>query len=102
MERRGRFYGLKIRGGERIRPSNCSKILGVCFDSNITFRSHLKFGENALIPKLKKRMGALKFLRKLISAKQSKKLAEGLKMCRILHGIHVWENMLPKVTVEKV
>ena len=59
-------------------------------------------GENILIPKLTKRMGALKFLRKWMSAKQRKKLAKGLIMSRILYGIQVWGNMVTKTTVEKV
>ena len=61
--------------GERIRLSNWIMILGVCFDSNLTFRSHLEMGENVLIPQWKKRRRALKFLGKWMSTNQRKGLA---------------------------
>lgn len=74
--------------------------MGVCFDSNLTFRSCLETGEKALIPQLKIRMGALKFLGKWMSTKQRKKLAEALIMSKILYGIHVSGNMVSKTTIE--
>ena len=49
----------KNKKREKIRPSNATKILGMSFDASLTFKSHFNVGEHALIPKLKKKIGAL-------------------------------------------
>ena len=48
------------------------KILGMCFDANMKFKSHFEFGEHGLIPKLQKKKGALKFLHKRMTLKQKR------------------------------
>ena len=53
-------------------------------------------------PKVEEENGVLKFLRKWMTIKQRKKLAEGLIMSQILCGINVWEKLVPKTTIEKV
>ena len=45
----------KNKKGENIKPLSWTKILGMCFDTNFTFKSHFEVGENQMIPKLKKK-----------------------------------------------
>ena len=80
----------KNKKGKNIRPSNANKILGICFDANLTIKSHFNVGEHTLIPKHSYKLGALKFLGHLMSIKQRKKLTDGVTMSQILYGIAVW------------
>ena len=47
--------------GERIKPRDSAKILGIVFNKTLSWNNHLEIGKEALIPKLKKKLGALKF-----------------------------------------
>ena len=64
----------KNKKGENIKPLSWTKILRICFYANLSFKSHFEVGENALIPKLKKKLGALKFLSRKMTIQQMKKL----------------------------
>ena len=47
--------------GEKITPNSHAKLLGVTFNSNLLWTNHLLTGKDALIPKLKQSLGALRF-----------------------------------------
>ena len=87
----------KNKKGENIRPWSWTKILGMCFDANLTFKSHFEVGEHAMIPKLKKKLGALKFLGRKMMLKQGKKMADGVLMSGILYWIKVWGKSIVNI-----
>ena len=55
-----------------------------------------------MIPKLKKKLGVLKFLGQKMTMQQRKKMADGVIMSRILYEITVWENLLSRTQLERV
>ena len=75
--------------GERIRPLESAKILGIIFIKTLSWSSHLDIGKEALIPKLKKKLGALKFTSKYATYKAKLKLANGCIMSHIIYGIQI-------------
>ena len=76
--------------GERISPSNNAKILGILFMKTMVWRDYLEVGKDAVILRLKKKLGALKFTCKYASVKAREKLAHGCIMSVLLYGIQVW------------
>ena len=50
--------------GDKIKPSDSAKILGITFNKTLSWTNHLEVGKDSLVQKLKKRLGALKFTSK--------------------------------------
>ena len=76
--------------GENIRPANCAKILGVIFNKSLVWREFLEVGKEAMVGKLKRKLGALKFASKFSTYNTRIKLANGCIMSIITYGIQVW------------
>ena len=47
--------------GNRIKPMDTAKILGITFNKTLSWNNHIEISKDALVPKLKKKLGALKF-----------------------------------------
>ena len=73
-----------------IRPGTSLRILGGNFHRNLSWTAHLEVGENALLPALRKRLGALKHLSKEIPKKCRLILANGLIMSKIVYLLPLW------------
>ena len=71
-------------------PANCAKILGVIFSKNLIWKEFIESGKEAMVGKLKRKLGALKFAGKFSSFKTRLKLANGCIMSTIIYGIQVW------------
>ena len=87
---------------EHIVPANSAKILGLIFNKTLTWRDFIEVGKEAMVVKLKKKLGALKFAGKYATYKARLKLANGCIMSIITYGIQVWgihckANVLSKV-----
>ena len=73
--------------GQRIKPFDNAKVLGIIFNKTLSWTNHLEVGKDALIPKLKKKLGALKFTSCKASYKAKIKLAHGCIMSNIIYGL---------------
>ena len=87
---------------EHIVPANSAKILGVIFNKTLTWKDFIEVGKEAMVVKLKKKLGALKFAGKYATYKTRLKLANGCIMSIITYGIQIWgihckANVLSKV-----
>ena len=76
--------------GENIKLANCAKILGVIFNKALVWREFLEVGQEAMVGKLKRKLGALKFASKFSTYNTRIKLANGCIMSIITYGIQVW------------
>ena len=65
---------------EHIVPTNSAKILGIIFNKTLTWRDFIEVGKEAMVIKLKKKLGALKFAGKYATYKARLKLANGCIM----------------------
>ena len=72
---------------ENIRPLTSAKILGVRFSKSLTWKDFLEVGTEAIIPKLKKKLGALKFTCRKASYNAKLKLAHGCIMSQYVYII---------------
>ena len=75
---------------EHIVPANSAKILGVIFSKNLIWKEYIESGKDAMVGRLKRKLGALKFAGKFSSFKSRLKLANGCIMSIIIYGIQVW------------
>ena len=87
---------------EHIVPANSAKILGVIFNKTLVWKDFIEMGKEAMVVKLKKKLGALKFASKYATYKTRLKLANGCIMSVITYGIQIWgihckANVLSKV-----
>ena len=74
-------------------------ILGLIFSKTITWRDYLESGKEAIIPKLMKKLGALKFTCRNTSYKAKEKLAHGCFINTLVYIIHIWGlHTKPSVT----
>ena len=80
----------KNEKNENIKPQNSAKILGIVFSKSLTWKEYLEVGKEAIVPKLKKKLGALKFTCRKASFNAKLKLAHGYIMSHIIYGIQVW------------
>ena len=76
--------------GENIKPAESAKILGVIFNKALVWREFLEVGQEAMVGKLKRKLGALKFASKFSTYNTRIKLANGCIMSIITYGIQVW------------
>ena len=89
--------------GKTILDSKDCKILAVCIQNNMSWQSHLETGKDALLPQIRKGLGALYHLGKKVLQKSRLSLANGLILRRLLYLIPLWggasANYVRKVQV---
>ena len=90
------------KDGKGIVPKNTAIILGLVFSSNMLWNNYLEIGQKALIPNLKKKLGALKFTSNLANFQTKKCLIDGIIMSKIVYGICVWGLSASASMVRKV
>ena len=73
-----------------MRPKQEVRILGANIRNNLTWGSHLKTGEKAVIPAIQKKMGALWLVSKYLPKAARLRLANGIIMSRIVYLIQLW------------
>ena len=92
----------KDEKGKHIVPANCAKILGIIFSKSLTWRDFIETGNKAMVGKLKRKLGALKFASKFSTYKTRLKLANGCIMSVITYGIQVWGVHCKATVLSKV
>ena len=78
--------------GERkvITQTKENRLLGINLHENLTWNSHLSTGEKSIIPAVRKKLGALKFMSKTVPQKGRLLLANGMLISKIIYLIPVW------------
>ena len=76
--------------GDNIAPKESAKLLGVTLYKTLSWREYLEVGKSAMVPNLKRKLGALKFTSKFASRNAKIKLAHGVIMSKIIYAIQVW------------
>ena len=72
--------------GEHVRPKETQRVLGVCLETS----------EKAILPMIRKKLGALWLVSKFLPRKATLKLANGLIIGRLCYGIQVWGTCTAK------
>ena len=79
------------------------RILGVNIQANMSWTEHLDFGKKALLPHVRKQLGALVHLGKKVPLNCRRTLATGLILSRIQYVISIWgtgtENQIRRAQV---
>ena len=78
------------QGQEEILDSHFTRILEANVQSNMLWQSHLKSGKKALLPHVRKLLGQLKHIGKLIPIASRKNLARGLILSRLSYCMPLW------------
>ena len=73
-----------------IHPKKDSILLGATLQKNTTWQSHLNKGENALLPKMRKRLGALKHVGKDLTKEAKLLLVNGHLISHLLYLLPIW------------
>ena len=85
---------------EVVSDSKYCRILGINVQNNFTWNAHLETGAKALLPSLRKSLGALKVSGKQVPTGSRNTLARGLLLNRITYLISVWgggtQNLIRK------
>ena len=76
--------------GENIVLSSSAKLLGITFNTYMILISHFSIGEYALLQKLKKKKGALKYTSNKASINIKNKLVNLVIMSLIVYLITIW------------
>ena len=74
------------------------RVLGINFQSNLSWNSHLEVGPKALLPRIRKQLGALKQLGAKVPRKCRKTLASGFLLSKVNYLLPVWGNTTEKYT----
>ena len=85
-----------------ISPKESAKILGITFNKALNWREYVEVGKNAMVPKLKRKLGALKFTSRKASRNAKIKLAHGCIMSNITYGLQVLVLHCSKSVLKKV
>ena len=73
-----------------ILDTGMCRILGTNLQANMSWLAHLETGERALLPAVRKSLGALQKLGKIVPRECRKTLAEGLIVSKLLYLLPVW------------
>ena len=73
-----------------IKCQTSTRLLGLNLQNDMSWRAHLESGEKALLPTLRRRLGALRHVGKYISRKGKLTLTNGLILSKIMYMIPVW------------
>ena len=86
------YLDIRTDAGEekRITDKGTSRILGINLQANMTWTAHLETGDKALLPGIRRQLGALRQLGNKLPLRCRKQLAEGLILSRFLYLIPVW------------
>ena len=86
--------------GKNIQPIIEHRTLGINLKRDLTWGSNLKYGEKAVIPDLRKKLGILWLVSKYFDTQARLKLANGLIMSKIIYMIQLWGSIRPSWIME--
>ena len=76
--------------GKKIKPSEDCRLLGVRLSRDLKWRSHIQSDDAAILKRISKRLGALKFVGRIIERNRRITLANGLINSLIVYAIQLW------------
>ena len=82
---------------ETIKTSKHCRILGLNVQENLAWTAHLETGSKPLLPSLRKNLGALRNLGKLIPQQSRNTIARGLIISRLTYLISIWGGATPNL-----
>ena len=97
-QKRGRIVGTPPNLNVQDKPgtyktienSPYSRVLGANLQGNLSWYTHLESGKKALLPIVRKQIGRLKLLGKMIPAKSRANLARGMIQSRLNYLLPLW------------
>ena len=75
-----------------ISDVNYCRILGANLKNNQSWEAHLTTGKKAILPAVRRQLGALQSLRHVLSRKAKLQLVNSLILSRLIYGISLWGN----------
>ena len=82
---------LNDKGEEKVvKPTKYIRLLGVNWEQNLSWNSHISTGEKALLPATRRQLGALKYISGQVPLKSKLLLANSLIVSRIVYAITIW------------
>ena len=75
-----------------ILDSPYSRFLGMNLKNNMSWDAHLNTGKRAILPAIRKHLGALSSLRQCLSRKAKLQLANSFVVSKLLYGACLWGN----------
>ena len=76
--------------GEQVKPKAHQRILGITFSQGLNWEAHLETAPKAVLPSVRKKIGALWLALKYLPKESRLKLANVLILGRLCYGIVVW------------
>ena len=76
---------------------NC-RFFGTHFKNDLKWDDNIEYGKKAILPMVRKQLGALSKLKNTISKKGKLHIVNGLIVSRILYGIGIWGNTSENIT----
>ena len=79
-----------------IKAGKDTLLLGATLQDNTTWQSHLETGDNALIPKIRRKLGVIKHIARDFTQEAKLLLINGYVMNQILYLIPLWSGTCEK------
>ena len=79
---------------EHVTDSVYCRILGGNIKNDLSWEAHLETGRKAILPAIRRQLGALSKLQGVMSRKARLQLANGLVISRLAYIISLWGNYL--------
>ena len=79
-----------------IKSEQQCRLLGGTLQENMSWAAHLEWGEDALLPAARKKLGVLKHIGKSLPKKSKKLLMDGLVLSKIRYLISIWGGAAEK------
>ena len=95
--------GQRTTQDKLITDKTSLRILGLNFENNLTWNSHLNTGRKSALPAVRKSLGMISRLSQNIGKKAKLQLVNSLSMSKLSYGLNIWghttENHLRKAQV---
>ena len=92
-----------IISDKHITDKTTSKTLGITIKNNLNWEPHLLGGKDAILPRIRKQIGALNSLMKNMNKKARLQVMNGLIMSKLVYLINIWgntsESLISKVQI---
>ena len=75
---------------KEIKSNKECRILGGTMQENMSWGAHIDWGEEALLPATRQKLGILKHLARTLPLKSRKMMAEGLILSKVRYLIPIW------------
>ena len=77
---------------KHVTDSVYSRILGINVKNNLSWESHLLGGKKAILPSVRRQIGALHHIKNMMTKKARLQVVNALIMSRLVYLINIWGN----------